>query len=91
MPGLLDTILRRTRDVPATPICPQHGVEMSLRGSMGRPARFEDQTQETYTAIYFCPVRGCGESKLTERQRSQIPVPGAPQPRPDYIRHRERP
>jgi hypothetical protein len=90
MQRLFNSILRRTPEEPVTPICPEHGVEMSLRGKMGRPARFEDQTQETYTAVYFCPVRGCGESVLLERSRSQIPVPGSPQPRPDYIRRRER-
>ena len=72
MQRLLNTVLRRETPEPATPLCPEHGVEMRLRGKMGRPARFEDQTQETYTVIYFCPVHG------------------EPQPRPDYIRRRER-
>ena len=90
MQRLLNTVLRRNQIEPATPLCPEHEVEMRLRGKMGRPARFEDQTQETYTLIYFCPVRGCGETVLKETSRSQIPVPGEPQPRPDYIRRRER-
>lgn len=80
---------RRTDD-GAIPHCPDHGVPMRLRGKMGRPARFEDQLQEEYTDIYFCPVHGCGESVLTQRKNAQIPVPGSAQPRPDYIRRRDR-
>lgn len=84
-----DTILRRNRPEPAIPHCPEHHVEMQLRGKIGRPARFTDQTEEEYTLIYFCPAPDCGESTLVERKRSQIPVPGAPQTRPDFARHSE--
>ena len=76
-------------DDPATPLCPQHDVPMRLRGKLGRPARFESTLQEEYTLVYFCNVRGCGESTLVERTNSQIPAPGFAQPRPDYIRPRD--
>ena len=71
MQRFLNTVLRRTPVELDTPLCPEHGAEMRLRGKMGRPARFEDQIQETYTLIYFCPVHGCGETVLRESSRSQ--------------------
>ena len=77
------------RDVSATPRCPQHDVPMLLRGKMGRPARFDGTPQEEYALVYFCSVRGCGESLIVQRTNAQIPSPGAPQARPDYIRSRE--
>ncbi len=73
----------------STPRCPDHDVPMLLRGKMGRPARFDATLQEEYTLVYFCSVRGCGESMLVQRSNAQIPAPGAPQPRPDYIRPRD--
>jgi hypothetical protein len=87
MQRFIDTILRRQRPEPAIPHCPEHGIEMRLRGKMGRPARFSDQTEEEYTLIYFCPAPDCGQTATVDRKRSQIPVPGAPQSRPDYARY----
>lgn len=90
MQRFIDTILRRQRSEPAIPHCPEHGIEMRLRGKMGRPARFSDQTEEEYTLIYFCPAPDCGQTATVDRKRSQIPVPGAPQSRPDYARYSDR-
>lgn len=87
MQRIIDMILRRNRPEPAVPHCPDHHVEMLLRGKMGRPARFSDQTEEEYTLIYYCPVPDCAQVAMVDRKRSQIPVPGAPQPRPDYARY----
>ncbi|MCC6704330.1 MAG: hypothetical protein IT334_05600 [Thermomicrobiales bacterium] len=77
-------------DDSQTPICPDHDVPMRLRGKMGRPARYDSTLQEEYTLVYFCSVHGCGESKLVQVSNSQIPAPGFQQPRPDYIRPREK-
>jgi len=75
---------------PGTPKCPEHDVPMRLRGKMGRPARFEHTPQAEYTLVYFCPVHGCGQSTLASPTHSQIPAPGFAQPRPDYIRPRDK-
>jgi hypothetical protein len=85
----LDFVLRRDRPQPEIPICPEHKVEMRLRGKQGRPARFSDQTEEEYTLIYYCPVEGCNVTEMRKRAKSQIPVPGETPPRPSYSR-RER-
>jgi hypothetical protein len=85
----LDTILRRTAPEPAIPLCPVHDVEMRLRGKLGRPTRFTDQTEEEYTLIYFCPVEGCDETGVRYNVRTQIPVPGAPPHRPLFSRVRD--
>ncbi len=85
---VLDIVFRRQREVPRVPLCPDHNVEMDLPGKMGRPSRFSDMTQETYTLIYFCPVPGCDNSAEVEQARSQIPVPGAQPERPTYARRR---
>jgi hypothetical protein len=82
----LDIILRRDRPEPEIPLCPDHKVEMRLRGKQGRPARFSDQTEEEYTLIWFCPVEGCNFTATTKRVKTQIPVPGEPPPRPLYSR-----
>lgn len=86
MQRFLDVILRRTVDDPAIPNCPDHKVDMLLRGKMGRPARFNDQTEEEYTLVYFCPVQNCGETALVKRSAAQIPVPGEAPERPSYAR-----
>jgi hypothetical protein len=82
----LDVILRRTVDDPAIPNCPSHHVDMLLRGKMGRPARFADQTEEEYVLVYFCPVPNCGETILLNRKKAQIPVPGESPKRPSFSR-----
>ena len=89
MHRVLDVILRRDRVLPAIPHCPDHEVEMRLRGKQGRPARFSDQTEEEYTLIYFCPVEGCNQTAEVKRVKTQIPVPGESPERPSFAR-RER-
>jgi hypothetical protein len=59
---------------------------MQMRGVMGAPTRFSYQTHETYTVIYFCPVRGCNETAAVPMAMTQIPVAGAAPKRPDYAR-----
>lgn len=89
MPSLIDTILGRKVDNPAIPECPDHEVEMHLRGKLGRPSRFSFQTEEEYTLIYFCPVEGCNQTATREHRRTQIPVPGATPGRPFFSRVRD--
>lgn len=85
---LIDVIFRRERHEPPIPICPQHEVQMLLRGKQGRPTRFTDQTEEEYTLIYFCPIEGCNHTAAVKRVKSQIPVPGEPPERPAFARRR---
>lgn len=73
-------------DDPLIPVCPDHEVEMRLRGKMGKPTRFSDQTASEYTLIYFCPVEGCNRTATRERQRLQIPAPGVAPERPIFSR-----
>lgn len=86
MHRVLDVILRRDRVQPAIPECPDHRVEMRLRGKQGRPTRFADQSEEEYTLIYFCPVEGCNQTAQVDRVKTQIPVPGEPPERPAFAR-----
>jgi hypothetical protein len=81
-----DIVFRRNRQVPDVPVCPDHNVSMALRGKMGRPTRFSAQTEEDYTAIYFCPVPGCNQTETRVVARTQIPVPGEPPARPVFGR-----
>jgi hypothetical protein len=83
---ILDLVFRRPVVEPPIPVCPQHKVEMTLRGKMGRPTRFSDMSQQTYTVIYVCPVIGCDHTKEVEQARSQIAVPGKAPRRPDFSR-----
>ena len=89
MPSLLDTLLRRNVREPEIPECPHHHVEMRLRGKLGRPTYFQEQTEGSYTLIYFCPVDGCDETATREHRRTQIPVPGAAPERPIFSRRRD--
>lgn len=89
MPSLMDTILGRKIKETSTPECPDHHVDMRLRGKLGRPSRFSDQTEEEYTLIYFCPEAGCNHTASREHRRSQIPVPGVPPKRPIFSRVRD--
>ena len=86
MPSLLDVILRRNTEEKTPPDCPDHHVEMRLRGKLGRPSRFEGMSEETYTQIYFCPVEGCNNTEQREVARRQVPVPGVPPRRPSFSR-----
>ncbi|MBA2775474.1 MAG: hypothetical protein H0U31_01950 [Chloroflexia bacterium] len=90
MPSLLDVIFRRVQAEPEIPVCPSHKVEMRLRGKLGKPTRFADQSEEEYTLIYFCPVEQCNETAQRVRVRTQIPVPGEPPLRPTFSRPGER-
>jgi hypothetical protein len=83
---VLDVIFRRERPEPEIPVCPDHKVEMRLRGKQGRPTRFSEQTEEEYTLIYFCPVEDCNHTATVTRVKTQIPVPGEPPPRPPFGR-----
>jgi hypothetical protein len=88
MQRVLDVIFRRERFEPDVPVCPDHHVEMRLRGKQGRPTRFSSQSEEEYTLIYFCPVEGCNNTAEVTRVHTQIPVPGEPPPRPTFSRRR---
>jgi hypothetical protein len=83
---VLDVILRKARVSPEIPLCPDHHVEMRLRGKLGRPTRFSDQTEEEYTLVYFCPVEGCNHTDTRTRVKTQIPVPGESPERPAFSR-----
>jgi hypothetical protein len=83
---ILDVILRREQDDPHIPNCPVHGVEMRLRGKQGRPTRFSQQTEQEYSLIFFCPVSECDETKIINRVKTQIPVPGEAPDRPGFAR-----
>ena len=86
MPSLLDVIFRRVQAEPEIPVCPSHEVEMRLRGKLGKPTRFADQSEEEYTLIYFCPVPECNHTAETKRVATQIPVPGESPARPAFSR-----
>ncbi len=90
LPNLLDIIFRRNLDEPDNPVCPDHKVEMWLRGKQGRPSRFSNQTEEEYTLIYYCPVEGCNNTDARSQVRTQIPVAGEPPTRPSFSRINER-
>lgn len=79
-------IFRRKKVESVVPICVDHDVEMRIRGKLGRPSRFADQTEEEYTFIYFCPIDGCNHTATRQRTRSQIPVPGESPTRPGFSR-----
>jgi hypothetical protein len=86
MPSLLDVIFRRVQEPPAIPVCPDHDVEMQLRGKLGKPTRFTEQSEEEYTLIFYCPVRGCDQTDTREKVRTQVPVPGESPKRPLFSR-----
>ena len=76
-------------DVPPqddVPICPIHKVPMVLYKTLGKPVRFLDQENESYTLIYKCMEPGCGESAERNRVRTQIPVPGERTKRPAWAK-----
>lgn len=77
---------KRLYGSPLIPVCPNHDVEMRLRGKMGKPTRFSDQSASEYTLIYFCPVEGCNNTDTRERQRLQIPAPDVAPERPIFSR-----
>lgn len=83
---VLDWVFKRERMEPAVPECPMHHVPMQMRGLVGAPTRFDYQTEQTYTVIYFCPVPGCDETAEGHIAMTQIPVPGVSPRRPAYSR-----
>lgn len=86
MQKVIDVILRKPRTHREIPLCPDHHVDMRLRGKLGRPARFFAQTEEEYTLIYFCPIDGCNQTDTRRRAKTQIPVPGESPDRPAFSR-----
>lgn len=90
MPNLIDVLLGRKVDETRAPECPQHKVELQLRGKVGRPSRFAGTSQEDYTLIFFCPTRDCNHTAEREVRRTQIPVPGAQPRRPEFSRSADR-
>lgn len=86
MPSLVDRITGKKVQDPDIPVCPDHDVEMHLRGKLGRPSRFHDQQSEEYTLIYFCPHHGCSNTADREVRRTQAAVPGAQPARPRFAR-----
>jgi hypothetical protein len=86
MPRLLDVIFRRVPESPEIPVCPDHDEEMQIRGKLGKPTRFAEQSEEEYTLIYYCPVPGCNETDTRVKVRTQVPVPGESPQRPAFAR-----
>jgi hypothetical protein len=78
--------LRREVYEPGIPECPDHKIQMRLRGMLGRPARFTRQTEGEYTYVYFCPRDDCDQSAMRNVAKSQAPVPGEAPERPFYAR-----
>ncbi len=83
---LLNAIMRREDDEPEIPNCPEHNIDMRLRGKQGRPTRFADQSEQEYTLIFFCPVEQCNHTAAVTRVRTQIPAPGESPERPTFAR-----
>lgn len=81
--------LRRDNGESPIPRCPDHDVEMRLRGMMGRPSRFAMQTGGEYTHIYFCPIEECNQTAMRMIATAQAPVPEEAPARPIYARNRE--
>lgn len=86
MPSLLDRFIGKKVQDPDIPVCPDHKIEMHLRGKLGRPSRFHDQQNQEYTLIYFCPEHGCSNTDTRSVRRTQISVPGAAPERPPFSR-----
>ncbi len=86
MPSLIDVIFRRVPVEPEIPVCPDHRIEMRLRGKLGKPTRFAEQAESEYTMIYFCPAEECNQTATRVRVRTQIPVPGESPERPTFSR-----
>lgn len=89
MPTLIERLTGRKSKSSEVPVCPEHDVPMLLRGKLGRPARFHDQTASEYTLIYFCPVQDCANQEMRDVVRNQAAVPGAQPDRPTYARRND--
>lgn len=86
MPTLIERLTGRKSKTSGIPVCPDHDTQMLMRGKLGRPARFHDQTASEYTLIYFCPVPDCANQAERTVRRNQAAVPGAQPDRPSYAR-----
>lgn len=89
MPSLIERITGRREKDSGVPVCPDHQLEMVLRGKVGRPARFADQTASEYRLIYICPVPDCDEKADRPVLRNQAAVPGAAPERPVFSRRND--
>lgn len=86
MPSLIERITGRREKGDEIPVCPDHKVDMLLRGKLGRPTRFSKQSVSEYKLIYFCPVTGCSNTEERDVRRIQAAVPGAQPERPAFSR-----
>ncbi len=86
MPSLIERLTGKRSKKSETPVCPDHNTQMLLRGKLGRPSRFHDQTGSEYTLIYYCPAHGCAYEEERDVRRNQSAVPGAQPDRPGYAR-----
>lgn len=86
MPTLIERLTGKRSKTSEVPVCPDHNTQLLLRGKLGRPARFHDQTSSEYTLIYHCPERGCAYQEQRVVRRNQAAVPGAQPDRPSYSR-----
>lgn len=89
MPTLIERLTGRRSKESETPVCRDHDMQMLLRGKLGRPSRFHDQTGSEYTLIYFCPVPDCANQDERTVRRNQASVPGAQPDRPSYARRND--
>lgn len=90
MSTTLDEIIERSIAEPDVPVCPDHHVPMQIRGKVGRPTRFSDQTEGEYAVLYTCMVRGCANTERRVVRRTQAPVPGIAPGRPPFSRREGR-
>ncbi len=86
---MIERITGRREKDSGIPVCPEHGVEMLMRGKLGRPARFDDQTASEYTLLYVCPTADCAYQESRSVLRNQAAVPGAQPERPKFSRRND--
>lgn len=89
MPSLIERLTGKRSKESDVPVCPDHDTQMLLRGKLGRPTRFHDQTASEYTLIYYCPVPDCAYQEDRTVRRNQASVPGAQPDRPSYARRND--
>ena len=86
MHKMLDVVFRRNRVEPEIPVCPDHRVDMRLRGKQGRPTRFTAQTEEEYTLIYFARSKGATTLTRGNGSRHRLQCRASPPTRPSFAR-----
>lgn len=89
MPSQIERLTSRVDIHSDVPVCPDHDRPMLMRGKVGRPTQYHDQTGSEYTVIYFCPVEDCANQESREVRRNQAAVPGAAPGRPSYSRRND--